>query len=65
MMGLFRHRRAEHRHDAEVRQTTAEALTQHRQSLNRVKRSLEQNINESIADEMKRLDRAIEGASHR
>jgi hypothetical protein len=62
MKGLFRIRRVEHRRDEAVRAETAEVLAGHRESLKKVRRVL--NVaDETLADEIRRLDAAMRGAT--
>jgi hypothetical protein len=56
---LFRRRRREHRHDEQVRQSTGAVLKEHRESLTRVRQTLSQ-ADETLVDEIRRLDRALE-----
>lgn len=59
MMNKFRRRRLEHKHDESVRQSTGAVLVEHRQSLSKVRQVLAQ-ADESLADEIRRLDLLME-----
>lgn len=61
MTGLFLRRRKEHRSDEAVRRETATVLHSHRQSLRRVRDTMAL-ADETLLEEIKRLDAAIEGA---
>lgn len=57
-MMIFRKRRREHLEDAAVRRDTVEVLQSHRSSLRKVRATLK-TADETLADELRRLDSAI------
>ncbi len=63
MKGLFRTRRQEHRVDETIRQQTADVLVHHRESLKKVRQTLA-SADETIIDEIRRLDAALGDAQH-
>lgn len=59
-MSLFKDRRKEHLQDTSVRESTKDTLIAHRKSLSKVRKILG-SADETLADEIRRLDTALEG----
>jgi hypothetical protein len=60
---LFRRRRQEHRHDEAIRKETADVLVSHRESLKKVRSTLGK-ADETLAQEIRRLDTAMQQGAH-
>ena len=61
MKSLFRSRRQEHVADVAQRNQTAQTLSRHREAIQSVRGTLRQ-ADETLGDEIRRLDRALEDA---